>query len=839
MFSQDFNEVSSLSEDLSDIGSLGLAVYGYDRLPMHLPSPDYVSGPEYPPSPVYVPYVPDPAYPEFMPLEDEVLQVEEQPLPAAVSPTTNSPGYINESDSEEDPEKEDDEDPADYPTNIDDDDDEEESFGDDADDEEEDEGGEEDKDEEEEHLAPVDSILPPIYRTTIPSSPLPTSPTDAGVPLGNRDAMIRLRAESPSTSHPLPLPLPPPIVLPHTRASMVMMRAIATSTYILVPRSETPLLGTPLLLPIPLPTSSPPLLLPSTDRREDVPEVTLPPQKRGFRADYGFVGTLDAKIRRDRDREIGYEITDVWEDPDEISEELPATHVAELSQRMTDNVTTVRQYTDEIYGRLDDAHDDRLLMSGQLNSLRRGKRSHAHTGRLKKSEARASREAWVQSMDASDTAHSETQMVALQSQQRPARDPAHPDVPEKADNSIADALAAGDADRSKNSKDNHDSRTGVRRQAPLARECTYPDFMKCKPIYFKGTEGFVKLTQWFKRMETVFRISNYTVENQIKLSTCILLGSALTWWNSHVKTVGHDELALMCARMFHEDLDNIERYVGGLPDMIYGSVMTSKPKTMQDAVEFATELMDKKICTFVERQTKNKRKAYIDGPGEKKPYGGSKPLCSKCNYHHDGPGAPKFHKCNRVGHLACNCRSPTNANTANNQRGTEAGQKATCFECGAQGNFKREFPKLKNNNRGNPVRNGNALAKVYAVGYVGTNPDSNVVTGTFLLNNHYASILFDTGADRIFMSTKYGGGLVDMIHGSVMASMPKTMQCAIEFATELMDKEISTLAERQAKKKRKLNNNNQAQQQPPKKNQGHYKSDCLELKNQKHGNQAG
>ncbi|GJV78782.1 putative reverse transcriptase domain-containing protein [Tanacetum coccineum] len=181
--------------------------------------------------------------------------------------------------------------------------------------------------------------------------------------------------------------------------------------------------------------------------------------------------------------------------------------------------------------------------------------------------------------------------------------------------------------------------------------------------------------------------------------------------------------------------------------------------------------MDKKIHTFAERQSENKRKqddnqqqqnkrqntgrAYTVGSGEKKPYGGSKTLCFKCNYHHDGQCAPKCHKCNRVGHLAHDCRGTANANTANNQRGIGAGQKATCFECEAQGHFKRECPKLKNNNRGNQGGNGNALAKVYAVGRAGTNPDSNVITGTFLLNNLYASILFDTGADRSFMSTAF------------------------------------------------------------------------------------
>ncbi|GKB24668.1 reverse transcriptase domain-containing protein [Tanacetum coccineum] len=210
-------------------------------------------------------------------------------------------------------------------------------------------------------------------------------------------------------------------------------------------------------------------------------------------------------------------------------------------------------------------------------------------------------------------------------------------------------------------------------------------------------------------------------------------------WDLKVKgtdVIGYNqrfqELALLCVRMFPEESDKIERYVGGLPDMIHGSVVASKPKTMQEATEIATELMDKRIRTFAERT------------GEKKLYGGSKPLCPKCNYHHDGPCAPKCHKYNRVGQLARDCRSPANANTGNNKRGTETGQKSTCYECGTQGHFKRECPKLKNNiNQGNPARNVNALVKVYAVGHAGTNPDSNVVIGTFLLGNRYASILFD------------------------------------------------------------------------------------------------
>ncbi|GJY50731.1 reverse transcriptase domain-containing protein [Tanacetum coccineum] len=382
------------------------------------------------------------------------------------------------------------------------------------------------------------------------------------------------------------------------------------------------------------------------------------------------------------------------------------------------------------------------------------------------------------------------------------------------DQGISAALAAHDAN--KNGFDSHTSGTGVRGSERVARECTYQDFMKCKPLYFKGTEGVVELTQWFERMETVFRISNCSVENQVKFSTCTLLASALTWWNSHVMTVTHDvaysmtwvdlrkkmtdkycprnemkkleaelwnlkvigtdvvkynqrfqELALLCVRMFPEESDKIERYVGRLPDMIHGNIVALKPKTMQEVVEMATELMDKRVSTIAERQAENKKKfentsrnnqnqqqqskrqntgrAYTAGSGDKKQYGGSRPLCSRCNYHHDG-----------------------NANNTNNQKGTGSGKRPTCFECGVQGYFKKDSLRLKNNkgNRGNQDGKDTAPAKVYVVGRTGTNPDSNVVMGTFLLNNRYASVLFDTGADRSFVSTAFS---------SQMDIMPSTL----------------------------------------------------------------
>ncbi|GJX23721.1 hypothetical protein Tco_0228166 [Tanacetum coccineum] len=167
------------------------------------------------------------------------------------------------------------------------------------------------------------------------------------------------------------------------------------------------------------------------------------------------------------------------------------------------------------------------------------------------------------------------------------------------DQGITAALVACDTNRSTNGDDSHNSGMGVRRTERVARKCTYTDFLKCQLLNFKGTEGVAGLSQWFERMKSVFHISNCTVENQVKFATCTLYSVALTWWNTHVKTVGHDAAY---------ESDKIEKYVGGLPDMIHGSVVVSKLKTMQDEVEIATELMDKKICTFAERQTESKRK---------------------------------------------------------------------------------------------------------------------------------------------------------------------------------------------------------------------------------------
>ncbi|GKB36520.1 putative reverse transcriptase domain-containing protein [Tanacetum coccineum] len=96
--------------------------------------------------------------------------------------------------------------------------------------------------------------------------------------------------------------------------------------------------------------------------------------------------------------------------------------------------------------------------------------------------------------------------------------------------------------------------------------------------------------------------------------------------------------------------------------------------------------------------------------------------------------------------------NPTNPT----QRGQIVNQRVvTCFECGAQGHYRKDCPKIKNQNRGNKARVPDARGRAYALGGGDVNPGSNTVTGTFLLNDHHAYMLFDSGADRSFVSNTF------------------------------------------------------------------------------------
>nr|GEY54924.1 putative ribonuclease H-like domain-containing protein [Tanacetum cinerariifolium] len=128
--------------------------------------------------------------------------------------------------------------------------------------------------------------------------------------------------------------------------------------------------------------------------------------------------------------------------------------------------------------------------------------------------------------------------------------------------------------------------------------------------------------------------------------------------------------------------------------------------------------------TIAEQEAKHWQSLHCKAWGDKH-YVESKPLCFKCYYHHDGPCAPKCHQCNRFGHLARDCRSSTNANTTNIQKGTGASQKATCYECGNQGHYRRDCPEQKNQNHENQIKSTKARGVMHAIGGGETEQDLN------------------------------------------------------------------------------------------------------------------
>nr|GEY67550.1 hypothetical protein [Tanacetum cinerariifolium] len=738
-----YTSVPSLVKDYSDIGSpevdrppspdympgleepeqapLSLDYVPGPEEPEQAPlSPDYVPGPEEPeqapPSPVYLPYVPEPVYPEYMPPEDDVFPVEEQPLPVAAIPTTDSPGYIPEFDPNGDPEEDDEEDPEEDPTDY-----------------------------------PADSTvvaLPAVDH--VPSEevtkPLPEIP-----------------------SPPLPIPSPPP----------------NSPTHIEISESCLPLQKR-LRFGSPTPSQEVGESSAAGAARQDEPAVARDDPYSLVRKElYGFVDRVDVAPGRPMSKELGYGITDTWDELVGASDEIAPTTLQGVNQRVTDLSIVVEQETAIMYGMMEEAQDDRSQLRGRVNLLYKDRHVHRRLAVMIEREARMAREAWGLSMDATDNACSDvmslcttlvaqhalildlqaadhrrqgTQMIKLQRHHGPAKGPTQPDAPREAEDcidllfclttqyrSFVQKMAPKQTTRSTpvittptTSVTNAQLQAMIDQGVTAALAARYAN-RNGDDSHTLGT-GVVGLSQWFEKMESVYSISNCTVSCQVKFDTCTLQGNALTWWNSHVKTTtpevkGTDvvaysqrfqELVLMCDWMFSEEIDKVGRYVDGLPDTIHGSVMATKPKTIQDAIEFATELMNKKINTWAERQADNKRKsddttqnnhqqpnkrqntgrAYAVGNGDRRAYEGPRPLCTKCNYHHDGPCAPKCHKCNRFGHLSRDCRNPPNVNIGANQRGN------VCFECGAQGHFKRECPKLKNNNnRGNQVGNAKAQPK--------------------------------------------------------------------------------------------------------------------------------
>nr|GEW16032.1 putative reverse transcriptase domain-containing protein [Tanacetum cinerariifolium] len=599
-------------------------------------------------------------------------------------------------------------------------------------------------------------LTPPPSSLTPMSSPLPHIP-----------------------SLPLPVPLPPPI------PSLLLPPPVPVETH--APKQDV---------------VAALLMLPSITRMSEVPEADMPPQKRLYFATlttefeveessdaaarpprdlYGFMYTTEAKAsitcrhaRTLHDTERGMmtvvELVNLRCDRADIRAEIVALRYQgtlledayiELNEdllRSEARNESLEAHNRSLMARIETLETRMTEMEDQFQDTR--DRTVRHVMRTHALEARAQ----FDTMEDAGTINNMT--------------------PE----AIQDMIDQTMQRNSTNGDGSHSFGGGPTRPVQSVRACSYSDFMKCQLLNFRGTEGVVGLSRWFEKMESVFHITGCAT----------MLDTALTWWNGHVRTLGHDaayammwgtlkkkltdkyypkgkikklEIKLRNLKFLTDETKKVDKYNSRLPDNIHGNVMSARPKTLDEAIELANDLTDHKLRTYTERQNDNKRKAYDPsrinqqqqphkkqnvargytvGPGEKKAYTGNLPLCTKCNYHHTGQCAHKCNNCKKYGHATRDCRVNMNNNNNNNNTVHNMG---TCFECEEPGHFKKNCLKLTNN--GNANRNDGARGKDYVLGRGDSNPETNTVTGTFLLNNRYASTLFDTGADRSFVSNSF------------------------------------------------------------------------------------
>nr|GEV65580.1 reverse transcriptase domain-containing protein [Tanacetum cinerariifolium] len=296
------------------------------------------------------------------------------------------------------------------------------------------------------------------------------------------------------------------------------------------------------------------------------------------------------------------------------------------------------------------------------------------------------------------------------------------------------ASSSGGAGGSGGASGNADG-TGVRGARPTVHEltgCTYATFIKCDPLPFNGTEGAVGLCQWFEKLESVFQISKCKENDRVKFAMATLRGQALTWWNGRTKAMGIEA-------------------ANNTPWCEVRRWMTE-------------EFCPQSVIQRMEQELYNLRMKGMDIDGYTNRFHELALMCSRMVE----PEAVKVEQYLRG--LTKSIRGdvtssqPATINDAVRLASQLAGQliqdkadEATKGEKrkgegdqGSRGHRKKDCPKLGRNGQG-----GNNHGGAYQLGAVNAQENSRVVTGTFLLNNYYATVLFDSGADRSFVSTKF------------------------------------------------------------------------------------
>ncbi|KAM0058195.1 putative nucleotidyltransferase, Ribonuclease H [Helianthus debilis subsp. tardiflorus] len=362
----------------------------------------------------------------------------------------------------------------------------------------------------------------------------------------------------------------------------------------------------------------------------------------------------------------------------------------------------------------------------------------------------------------------------------------------------------------KKSESEHSSNQGnkPKRQVDLeptpryTKGCTYKYFVSCKPRDFTGEKGAIDCMKWIDEMETVIDISGCAKKDVVLFASQSFKGDALTWWKALLQSTGKVHLYNLSWEKFvdlvkdtycpqHEvervetdfltlvmkDLDcrsyvtsfnsmsrlvpylvtpepkRIARFIGGLAPEIKGNVKASKPTTYRSVVDLSLSLtLDIVRSRAKKNSDEGKRKREDDqsshsnkkGKGNfssKKGQSDDKPRCKTCHKRHFGkcnrdPQAKPCGICKKKGHKSVECRSIKDA---------------TCYGCNEKGHIKTNCPK----NAKKPEDTKKNNARVFQMQAREAVNDDKVITGTFLINNNYARVLFDSGADRSFVDHKF------------------------------------------------------------------------------------
>ncbi|GJW79073.1 putative reverse transcriptase domain-containing protein [Tanacetum coccineum] len=621
---------------------------------------------------------------------DDDSQAEDQPYAEDASPTAESPGYIADSNLMEDDTDADSIDYPDEPGTNDEDEDLEEDVSEEHEPENEDakeDESSEDSDETEPFEENETAATPPPPRSTqtrisfsqtrlrrawktvrletpMPTSmevriaehavaPIPpTNPTYDQAPLGHRAAMIRMRDDIPEEDMP--------------------------------PRRRFILTAPPL--------------------RCDVAESSGAAAARAPRGQYDFVEAIEAG--QGLIHSPGHDVRTIARAADKADDVGYVRALQTFEHRMTTSIEEVNlRVSYQAQVRRQEMRGQRTAYETEVHKVRQAylsseARYRALLVQLKTLETHMSRMEWQRQRAEDDAVR---QIIIMPVTRQGTNDAM---TPESIQAMIDRAIQRNSTHMQDDAS--HNLGGGLRRHVQPARVCSYPNFIKCQPLNFKGTECIVGLSQWIEKMESVFHINGCAIENQVKFATYTLLGVALTWWDGHMRTLGHDAAYAMTWGTFKKKLTDkyypnseikklgIELWnlkVMGNDVAAYTQrfqELALIPKTLDFAIELANDLMDQKLRTYAERQNENKRKAD-DSPIWRLP------LLHQFILH-----------------------SPMDNVTLS----VEIAE-----------------------NRGNGNGNGTTQGRAYALGGRDASPNSNVITGTFLLNNRYAKIWFDIGAE--------------------------------------------------------------------------------------------